>query len=43
MRLNWRPNWNLEQTLTRTVDWYSAYAADKDMRAVTLGQISGYA
>jgi len=42
MRLDWRPRWNLEQALTRTVEWYSAYAADKDMRAVTLGQISGY-
>lgn len=42
MRLGWRPRWNLEQALTRTVDWYSAYAGHKDMRAVTLGQISGY-
>ena len=42
MRLGWRPRWNLEQALTTTVDWYRAYAAHKDMRAVTLGQISGY-
>ncbi len=42
MRLDWRPRWNLEQALTRTVDWYKAYAAHEDLRAVTLGQISGY-
>ena len=42
MRLDWRPRWNLEKALTRTVDWYSAYAGHEDMRAVTLGQISGY-
>jgi len=42
MRLDWRPCWNLEQALTRTVEWYSAYAEHKDMRAVTLEQISSY-
>ena len=42
MRLGWHPLLNLEQALSKTVEWYSAYAMHKDMRAVTLGQISGY-
>ncbi|MFO1433592.1 MAG: CDP-glucose 4,6-dehydratase [Candidatus Competibacteraceae bacterium] len=42
IRLDWRPRWNLEQALTATVDWYSAYAAHQDMRAVTLRQINAY-
>jgi len=43
MRLGWRPRWNLERALSKTVEWYSAYAAHEDLRTVTLGQISSYA
>lgn len=38
-RLKWRPRWDLEQTLTRIVDWYRAHRDGQDMRAFSLQQI----
>lgn len=41
-RLDWYPRWRLENTLDAIVDWHQAYHAGKDMRVVTLSQISEY-
>jgi len=41
-RLGWHPKWHLEETLSAIVGWHRADQAGKDMRAVTLGQISQY-
>jgi CDP-glucose 4,6-dehydratase len=40
--LGWSPRWRLRETLDRTVDWYKAHYAGKDMRAFTLAQIDEY-
>jgi CDP-glucose 4,6-dehydratase len=41
-RLGWKPNWELEQGLTATVDWYRAYRDEHNMRAFSLAQIGAY-
>lgn len=41
-RLDWYPRWHLENTLDAIVSWQQAYRAGKDMRAITLSQISEY-
>ena len=41
-RLGWKPRWGLSETLAYIVDWHKALAAGKDMRAISLGQISHY-
>jgi len=41
--LGWRPRWNLEAALARTVEWYRAFAAGADIRAFTQGQITAWA
>jgi CDP-glucose 4,6-dehydratase len=41
--LGWRPRWTLGQALERTVGWYKAYWARKDMYQFTLDQIKDYA
>ena len=40
--LGWAPRWNLEQSLQRTVEWYKAHVAGKDMRELSLSQIRAY-
>ena len=43
-RLGWRPQWNVDQALARTVDWYKQ-AENASVAAVldlTLGQIAAY-
>jgi len=40
--LGWRPRWNFVQAVSRTVEWYQAYAEGQDMRALTLCQIAAY-
>lgn len=42
-RLGWRPGWNLEEGLARTVDWYRAAASGNDMRETSLAQIADFA
>ncbi len=37
--LRWRPTWNLDEALARTVDWHLAYLQGKDMQEYTLKQI----
>ena len=39
-RLGWRPLVDLDHASRLTVDWYRAFQAGRDMRAVTLGQIA---
>ena len=41
-RLGWKPSWDLERSLEKTVAWYQAYAARADMRSVSLGQIEQF-
>ncbi len=41
-RLGWRPRWSLDEGLEAVVDWYRALHAQKDMRAVTVGQIEAF-
>jgi len=40
--LGWRPNWNLEQALEKTVTWYKSYFDQEDMLKITLEQIHCY-
>lgn len=39
-RLGWQPSWSLDRALKATVDWYQGFLARKDMRALSLAQIS---
>ena len=41
-RLAWRPAWSLERALDHVVNWYRAFAARGDMRAVCERQIADY-
>lgn len=41
-RLQWQPQWSLTTALMQVVDWYKAYQAGADMRAITLAQIHNY-
>jgi len=41
-RLGWSPRWSLDQALAASVDWYRAWDAGADMRAVTLQHIAAY-
>lgn len=40
--LGWRPRWDLERALKRTVEWYAAQEAGANMTAFTLAQIAEY-
>jgi CDP-glucose 4,6-dehydratase len=37
--LGWRPRWNLQTALDKTVEWHSAWRSGADMREVCLRQI----
>jgi CDP-glucose 4,6-dehydratase len=39
-RLQWTPRWALVEALHRTVDWYLAWKAGRDMHVFSLGQIA---
>ncbi len=41
-RLNWLPKWDLDETITKVVDWYSAFNNKKDVKEVCLKQIKEY-
>ena len=41
-KLGWMPRWNLSETLGYIIDWHKAREAGKDMRAMSLSQISQY-
>ena len=40
--LGWRPKWNLEQAIKKTLEWTKAYQAHEDVRSVCLRQIQEY-
>jgi len=42
MRLHWCPNWKLEYTLEKIIDWVQAYSEKTDMRTICLQQIDDY-
>ena len=42
MRLDWHPRWHLEDALSAIVEWHRAHRDGKDMRELTLRQISAY-
>lgn len=42
VRLNWRPQWNLEVALRKIVDWMKAYEAHEDMLDICRKQIQEY-
>lgn len=42
LRLDWRPAWNLPETLTKVADWFKAYHAGVDMQRFTSEQIEMY-
>jgi CDP-glucose 4,6-dehydratase len=41
--LRWKPVWDVDETLRRTVDWYKAFDRGEDLRALTLRQIDDFA
>ena len=41
-RLDWRPRWRLDEALSETVAWHSAWRRGEDMRTFTLQQITRY-
>jgi CDP-glucose 4,6-dehydratase len=41
--LGWRPAWDLDQALTRLVEWHRAHMRGQEMRAVSLAQIERFA
>ena len=41
-RLDWHPRWSLDETLGRIVKWHKALREQRDMREITLAQISEY-
>ena len=41
-QLGWRPCWQLESALTKTLEWHEGWRRGKDMRALTLTQIADY-
>ncbi len=41
-RLSWRPVWNIERALERTVEWYRGYVGGADLRTLSHGQIADY-
>jgi CDP-glucose 4,6-dehydratase len=41
-RLGWRPRWDLQQALERTIDWHRAWLDGASMREFSLQQIFAY-
>jgi CDP-glucose 4,6-dehydratase len=40
--LNWRPLWDIQTTIEKTVDWYKLYESKKDIRAFSAKQVEEY-
>ena len=40
--LGWYPRWNLDQALSKVVEWYKAFQAKQDLTALCLRQIEEY-
>jgi dTDP-D-glucose 4,6-dehydratase len=43
-RLDWKPNWEFDETVTRTIDWYRSYyrSPSDSMRTLSLDDIAAY-
>ncbi len=41
-RLRWRGTWDVDQTVSRTIDWYRAFDAGQDVLQLTKRQIDDY-
>lgn len=41
-RLGWRPRWQLQMALRKTLEWHEAWRKSEDMRTYTLAQIAEY-
>jgi CDP-glucose 4,6-dehydratase len=41
-RLGWKPSWNLETALNKTLEWHQAWQKGDDMAAYTSAQIQAY-
>lgn len=42
LQLGWLPQWDLENSLKKTVEWYKAYRDHVDLFQMTLSQIQEY-
>ncbi|WP_395502845.1 CDP-glucose 4,6-dehydratase [Ectopseudomonas mendocina] len=42
VRLDWRPRWNLQQAIERTLDWHQAWQAGENMQTFSRAQIAAY-
>jgi CDP-glucose 4,6-dehydratase len=42
IRLGWRPRWELQSALKKTLEWHEAWRKNQDMRLITLAQIADY-
>lgn len=42
LRLGWQPRWRLQTALQKTLTWHEAWRTKKDMRAVSLAQMTEY-
>ena len=40
--LGWRPTWDVEEMLARTVAWYRAFYRGSNMHSLSLEQIAAY-
>jgi CDP-glucose 4,6-dehydratase len=40
--LDWRPRWDLREGLDAVIEWYCAYRAEEDMRAITERQLHAF-
>jgi len=41
-KLGWAPRWNLENALSKTLEWHQAWKNDCDMSAISIKQILDY-
>jgi len=41
-KLGWRPYWDLETAVERTVEWYKSFDSGMDIKQITVEQLSGY-
>ena len=41
-RLGWIPRWRLDKAMDKTIEWYLAWQSGKNMREISLNQISEY-
>lgn len=42
MRLNWNPVWNIDTTVSKTVEWYKMFVRGNKLQSFTLDQIQAF-